>query len=212
MPHSQGLVYRDNSRDTPLIMMSMGMYSILEWAVGNRWFKAHPLPMRMYSHPSLFAWPLPPEWPRSMVTVLERAWGTLVSKKCNRVFLCTNNKTIHTKIKIGNTGHCFYYASINTVAATVEGGAQGCWRCHVGHPKGCTQVGYAVLHCVTYHQTLLLHWIVCIVFTLLQSTVCVTWCYTALQFCRHLAQHKLVFKSRMGRSVEGDMIRFQVSL
>ena len=29
---------------------------------------------------------------------------------------------------------------------------------------------------------------------------------------RFLAQHKLVFKSRMGKNVEGDMIRFQVSV
>ena len=29
-------------------------------------------------------------------------------------------------------------------------------------------------------------------------------------FSRHLAQYKLVFKSKMGKNVEGDMIRFQV--
>ena len=29
---------------------------------------------------------------------------------------------------------------------------------------------------------------------------------------RFLAQHKLVFKSQMGKNVEGDMMRFQVSV
>ena len=29
---------------------------------------------------------------------------------------------------------------------------------------------------------------------------------------RQLAQHKLLFKSRMGKNVEGDMVRFQVSM
>ena len=27
---------------------------------------------------------------------------------------------------------------------------------------------------------------------------------------RHLAEYKLIFKSRMGKNVQGDMIRFQV--
>lgn len=38
------------------------------------------------------------------------------------------------------------------------------------------------------------------------STLCHVWVH------RFLAQHKLVFKSQMGKNVEGDMIRFQVSV
>lgn len=34
--------------------------------------------------------------------------------------------------------------------------------------------------------------------------------YFCLFVGRHLAQHKLVFKSKMKRDVDGDMIRFQV--
>ena len=35
--------------------------------------------------------------------------------------------------------------------------------------------------------------------------------YVHVVIYRELAQHKLVFKSKMGKNVEGDMVRFQVS-
>ena len=45
----------------------------------------------------------------------------------------------------------------------------------------------------------------------LSYTYILRWkCTFCLFVGRHLAQHKLVFKSKMKRDVDGDMIRFQV--
>ena len=61
----------------------------------------------------------------------------------------------------------------------------------------------AVLHCILPH-IILLH-ILC---------GCAVLCIATItnHIYRFLAQHKLVFKSQMGKNVEGDMIRFQVSV
>ena len=34
--------------------------------------------------------------------------------------------------------------------------------------------------------------------------------HLSICFVRDLAEHKLIFKSKMGKTVDGDMIRFQV--
>ena len=60
----------------------------------------------------------------------------------------------------------------------------------MGHPKSCTQV----LCCFALYHTL------CCVHININHIY------------RFLAQHKLVFKSQMGKNVEGDMMRFQVSI
>ena len=45
------------------------------------------------------------------------------------------------------------------------------------------------------------------------GTLCYVCCaHINIHIYRFLAQHKLVFKSQMGKNVEGDMMRFQVSV
>ena len=71
----------------------------------------------------------------------------------------------------------------------------------MGHPKSCTQVLYCCFALSSY------------VSHVVTGTLCYVYCaHINIHIYRFLAQHKLVFKSQMGKNVEGDMMRFQVSI
>lgn len=65
-------------------------------------------------------------------------------------------------------------------------------------PKAAHRYYTAVLHCP--------------LMLLIVGTLCHCTHVNINHIYRFLAQHKLVFKSQMGKNVEGDMIRFQVSV
>lgn len=73
-------------------------------------------------------------------------------------------------------------------------GSEGHRRCHVGNSKEHSQV----LH-IRFCMPNFLTYVLCTVNT-----------YLCVGGCRDLSQHKLVFRSKMGKSVDGDMVRFQV--